>query len=317
MVRFIVKRLLALIPILLGISFVSSMLFYIVPGDIVTVMLGQHVDPLTYANVRKALGLDLPFWENFIRFIQGVFCGDLGYSYIQQRPVNQIILEAVPVSVKMGIMALLINIIVGIPAGILAAINDKRISGRVLNSSSIIIFSFPAFIAAMFMQLILGVKLGWFPVSGSEKGMLSYVLPGLALGLPLSAVNARLARASMLEVMTQEYIISAISRGLPYRRVIIKHGLRNALIPVLTNFGMFVGAFMSGFVLTETVFNLPGMGRLVFSAINARDFPVLRGILFISALFAVLTNLLVDLIYARLDPRIATVIVGEKTDAAG
>jgi len=313
--KYVVRRLLILIPILLGVALISSLMFYIVPGDIVRVMLGQHVDPYTYANVRTALGLDIPFGENFLGFMRNICRGDLGFSYIQQRSVNQVILEALPVTIKLTVVSLLVTIIVGIPVGILAAVKDRRAIGQAVNYGAMIGFSMPSFLLALFLQLFFGVWLGWFPIAGSGRGLISYVLPGLAIGLPLAAFYARVARASMLEVLTQEYILFATARGLPFNRVIINHGLRNALIPVITQIGMDFGMFMTGAVLTETIFNLPGMGRLIFSSINARDFPVLRGALLFSALIVVIVNLLVDLSYIRLDPRIASAIVREGSDA--
>ncbi|MHB9094080.1 MAG: ABC transporter permease [Eubacteriales bacterium] len=317
MSKFVFRRLGLLIPIFLGISLVASLLFYIVPGDIVRVMLGQHVDPLTYANVRRALGLDISFWQNFLGFMHSIIRGDLGYSYIQQRPVTQIILEALPVTVKLTVVSLCITVIVGIPAGIIAAVRDRQFSGRLINFTAVAGISLPSFLLALFLQLIFGISLGWLPVSGPGRGLLSYILPGLAIGLPLAAFYAKVARASMQEVLTREYIVFALSRGLPFSRVIINHGLRNALVPVLTQMGMDFGMFMTGAVLTETIFNLPGMGRLVYSSINVRDFPVLRGILLLFALVVVLANLLVDLIYTKLDPRMAVAIVREETNVAG
>lgn len=315
MLKYVVRRLLILIPIMLGVAFISSLMFYIVPGDIVRVMLGQHVDPYIYANVRKALGLDISFGENLLGFMRNICHGDLGYSYIQQRPVIQIMLEALPVTIKLTVVSLIITVIIGIPAGILAAVKDRRAIGQAINYGAIIGFSMPSFLLALFLQLIFGLWLGWFPIAGSAQGVASYVLPGLAIGLPLAAFYARVARASMLEVLTQEYILFALGRGLPFSRVIINHGLRNALIPVITQIGMDFGMFMTGAVLTETIFNLPGMGRLIFSSINTRDFPVLRGTLLLSALIIVVVNLFVDLIYVRLDPRMAAAIVREETDA--
>ncbi len=314
MLKFIARRLLSLIPILLGISFVSSVLFYIVPGDIVTVMMGQHVDPLTYANVRKALGLDLPFWENFVKFMEGVFRGDLGYSYIQQRPVNQIILEALPVTLKLTIMALLLSCFAGIPVGVIVAAHNTRVLGNLINYGAAVSYSLPSFLLAIFLQFIFGVSLGWLPVAGSQNGLFSYILPGIAAGLPWAVLHTRLARASMLEVINQDYILFALSKGLSGKTVIVRHGLINAILPVLTNIGVNIGGFMSGFVLIETIFNLPGMGRLVYSSINTHDFPVLRGMLFISAIIAVLANLFVDLIHAKIDPRMTTEIVKEEID---
>lgn len=315
MLRFVVRRLLVLIPILFGITLISSLLFYVVPGDIVLVMLGQHVDPYTYANVKHSLGLDRSFGQNVAGFIGGAFRGDLGFSYIQQRPVGQIIWEALPVTITLTVISLIITVLVGIPAGVAAAVRDRRVVGRTINLGAVIGFSIPSFLMALFLQLFLALKWGWFPVSGMGEGLLSYILPGLAIGLPAAAVYAKTARASMLEVLSQEYIIYAIGRGLPYSRVILRYGLRNALIPVLTQLGMDFGMFITGAVLTETIFNLPGMGRLIYSAINTRDFPVLRGALLLSALVVVIVNLAVDLLYSRLDPRMSTAGAREEADA--
>ncbi len=156
--------------------------------------------------------------------------------------------------------------------------------------------------------------MGWLPVAGSQNGLFSYILPGIAAGLPWAVLHTRLARASMLEVINQDYILFALSKGLSGKTVIVRHGLINAILPVLTNIGVNIGGFMSGFVLIETIFNLPGMGRLVYSSINTHDFPVLRGMLFISAIIAVLANLFVDLIHAKIDPRMTTEIVKEEID---
>ncbi|PKM80235.1 MAG: peptide ABC transporter permease [Firmicutes bacterium HGW-Firmicutes-14] len=312
MLRFIFRRLLSLIPILLGISFVSSILFYIVPGDIVKVMMGQHVNPYIYANVRKALGLDLPFWQNFTGFVRDVIHGDLGYSFIQQRPVNEIIWEAVPVTVSLFVTTLVITIIGGIAAGVLAAVNDRNAKGQLVNVSIIIGCSVSPFLMALFLQLVFGVKLGWFPVSGISEGLKSYFLPGLAVGLVMATLVGKVTRASMLEVLTQEHVLFSLARGLRYRSIILRHTLRNALVPVFTELGLQISALMGGYILTETIFNLPGMGRLIYYSVMARDFPVLRGILFISAVVTVLGNLLIDIIYARVEPRITTGAVREE-----
>ena len=315
MLKFTIKRILNLIPILLGIALVSSGLYYIIPGDIVLVMLGQHVDPYTYINVKRSLGLDLPFWQNFLGFVRGLLDGNIGYSYIQQRPVAEIIAEALPVTFRLTAMALIITVAIGIPAGILAAVWDRKPMGQAINAGAVTGISLPSFLLALFLQLLFGVTLKWFPISGMSGGLSGYVLPGMAVGLPLAALYTRVARASMLEVLNEEYILYALSRGLSFRRVVLKHALPNAVIPLLTQLGMDFGAFMTGAVLTETIFNLPGMGRLVYSAINIRDFPVLRGILLLLALIVVAANLLVDLIYVKLDPRMASSIVRE-TDAS-
>lgn len=316
MLKFIVRRIIVLIPVLLGVSLIASILFYIIPGDIVRVMLGQHVDPHTYANVRKALGLDIPFWQNFVAFTGGILQGDLGFSYIQQRPVNVIIEEALPVTLKLTLAAMVVTVLVGLPAGVAAAVKDRSFVGAWLNAGSIIGYSTPSFLLALFLQLVFGVMLRWLPISGGSQQLIGYVLPGIAVGLPMAAYYARLTRASLLEVLTQEYVLHAVARGLPFGRVVTRHGLRNALVPVITQLGMDFGMFMAGAVLTETVFNLPGMGRLVYSAIAARDFPLLRGLLFLFAVIVVLVNLFVDLLYIRLDPRMASV-VREKSNAAG
>ncbi len=316
MLKLVVKRLLSLIPILLGVALISSLLFYIMPGDIVKVMLGQHVDPHTYANVRKALGLDVPFWRNFTGFLAGLVRGDLGFSYIQQRPANQIILEALPVTFKLTVLSLLVTVCLGIPAGTAAAVKDRKAVGNAVNTAAVVGISLPSFLLALFLQLVFGVILGWLPISGAGAGLAGYILPALAIGLPMAAFYARVSRASMLETMTSEYVLFAFSRGVPYRRVIVRHVLRNAIIPVLTQLGMDFGMFMTGVVLTETIFNLPGLGRLVYSSINVRDFPVLRGLLLLFALITVVINLVVDLIYAKVDPRMAATMTGDEPDGA-
>lgn len=316
MINYAFKRILSLIPILLGVALISSLLYYIIPGDMVRVMLGQHVDPLLYANVRKALGLDIPFWQNFMDFISGLPRGDLGFSFIQQRPVAQIIMEALPVTLKLTAFSLAVILATGLPLGIAAAVKDRSFIGRAANIGAIMGISVPSFLLALFFQLLFGVTLRWLPISGTAQGLTSYILPALSVGLPLAAFYARVARASMLDVLSQEFVLFAKSRGIPGRRVIINHALRNALVPVVTQIGMEFGFFMAGSVLTETIFNLPGMGRLVFAAINTRDFPLLRGILLFFALTVVTVNLLVDLLYAKMDPRMAREI-GRENDVTG
>lgn len=313
---YAVRRILSLIPILLGISLVSSLLYYIIPGDMVRVMLGQHIDPFLYANVRRALGLDVPFWQNFVDFISGLPRGDLGFSFIQQRPVAQIIKEALPVTLTLTVFSLTIILAVGIPLGMAAALKDRSFSGRAANISAILGISIPSYLLALFFQLLFGVTLKWLPISGTGQGGAGFILPALAVGLPLAAFYARVARASMLDVLHQDFVLFAKIRGIPRRRVVLNHTLRNALIPVVTQIGMEFGFFMAGSVLTETIFNLPGMGRLVYAAINSRDFPLLRGILLFFALTVVFVNLMVDLLYAKIDPRMAQGIARE-TDVTG
>lgn len=315
MLRYAFRRILSLIPILLGIAMISSLLYNIIPGDMVRVMLGQHIDPLLYANIRKSLGLDVPFWQNFVDFVSGVLRGNLGYSFIQQRPVAQIILEALPVTLKLTMFSLTVILTVGIPLGIAAAVKDRSFIGQAANVGAIVGISIPSYVLALFFQLLFGVTLRWLPISGTAQGFTSYILPALAVGLPLAAFYARVARASMLDVLSQDFVLFAKSRGIPGRRLIINHALRNAMVPVVTQIGMEFGFFMAGSVLTETIFNLPGMGRLVYAAIETRDFPLLRGILLFFALTVVIVNLFVDLMYAKMDPRMAQEIVRE-TDVA-
>lgn len=311
MLSYALRRILSVIPIMLGIALISSMLYYIIPGDMVRVMLGQHVDPYLYANVRKALGLDIPFWQNCAGFITDVIGGELGFSFIQQRPVTQIVMEALPVTLKLTVFSFGIILSVGLPLGITAAVWDRSLVGRAANMAAILGISIPSYLLALFFQLLFGVTLKWLPVSGNSQGLLGYILPALAVGLPLAAFYARVARASMLDLLSREHVLFAVSRGIPQWRVILNYALRNALVPVITQMGMDFGFFVTGAVLTETIFNLPGMGRLVYAAINTRDFPLLRGLLLLFTLTVVAVNLLVDLVYAKIDPRMAREIVRE------
>ena len=347
MTTYLVRRILGLVPVLFGVSLVLFLITRLIPGDPAVALLGERASDAALAQLRQDLGLTLPVWFNwgavptdglgglfesqYFRYMGGLLSGDLGSSIFSRIPVFESLLNRFPATLELAVAAMFVALVVGIPAGVVAALNRGRIVDTVVMTFAVSGVSFPVFWLAIILIYLFSVTLGWLPPS-SRLGVTTdfdpvtnlylldavltrnwtaladvarhLVLPAIALGTIPLAIVVRMTRSSMLEVLSQDYVRTARSKGVGERGVITRHALRNALLPVVTVVGLSFGTLLSGAILTETVFSWPGIGRWIYDAIGARDYPVIQGgILFVGVTFA-LVNLLVDFSYALIDPRI-------------
>lgn len=303
MATYVVRRLLALIPILVGVAFITFISIHATPGDPVDQILADNANREAAENMRRQLGLNDPLPVQFVRWFGAAVHGDFGRSLLTNVPVRQEILDRFPATVQLAIAGLFVAIAIGVPLGLLAAISRRRWLDSALMVIALGGLSMPSFWLGLLLLLLFGVQLGWFPVLGGT-GLRALVLPAFTLGFVNAAIIARLTRSSMLEVLRNEYVTTARAKGLAERTVILRHALRNALIPVITVIGIQFGNLLAGTVIIESVFARAGIGSLAIRAIQARDFPLVQGIVLFFAVLYALTSLGVDLIYGFLDPRI-------------
>jgi len=306
MTSYIIRRFFMVIPILIGAATIVFALMFIVPGDPARLLMGQHGDEKTLASIRHELGLDRPIYVQYGKFIGRLARGNLGVSYRQRRPVAEIIRERFPATAKLAVASMVIAVIFGIAAGIVAAVNRNTVLDWLVMVFSLTGISMPVFWLGMMLILVFAAGLGWLPVGGyGRSGDLRHIiLPALSLAAVSVGYIARMMRSSMLEVIGKDYIRTARAKGLTNRAVILRHALRNAFIPVITIIGINFASLLGGAVATETVFAWPGLGRATVDAIRVRDLPVVEGCVMFLAFLFVIANLLVDLSYAWLDPRI-------------
>ncbi|WP_198469434.1 ABC transporter permease subunit [Acetomicrobium sp. S15 = DSM 107314] len=297
------KRLLATVPVLIGVSILIFVMLNIIPGDPVTVMMKERISPDVVEKVKAQMGLDDPLIVRYFRFIGGALRGDFGLSYKLNRPVSQLIIQAFPNTLALALAAALVSWLIGIPAGVLSALKPNTIVDRVFMGFSVAGISMPIFWSALLMQYLFALKLGWLPVSGFY-GAKYLLMPALALGWSAAGIIARLSRSSLLDVMQKDYIRTARAKGLSEVQVIICHALKNALLPVVTVMAIQVASFLSGAVITESVFGIPGLGRLAIDAIRTRDMPLLEGSVLFATFLVVMGNAVADILYSTLDPRI-------------
>ena len=300
---FLARRLLLAIPTLFGVLVVVFALLYVAPGDPVLQMVGERADPATIARLRRELHLDEPLPMRFVHYAGGVLHGDLGRSYITDRPIVRDIRERFPKTLELAAAAMCLAALVGVTLGVLSAARPDGWIDRGSLALAYLGISFPVYWVGLILILFFAVFLRWLPPSG-YGGLRYLALPALSLGMRSIAFLARMTRSAMLEVMSGDFIRTARAKGLGERAVLVRHALRNALIPVITVFGLDFGSYLTGSILTETVFGWPGLGRYVVDAIGRRDLPAIQGsVLFLSVVF-VLVNLLTDLAYAAADPRV-------------
>lgn len=311
MTAYIIRRLVALLPVLLIVATVGFFLIYLTPGDPAAVMLGPDATEEELTALRQVMGLDKPLLVQLYRWYARVLRGDLGYSIFLQRPVLQAILERIEPTVLLTLLSLTIAVAVGVPAGVVAAVRRNTWLDQASMGVAMFGVSVPNFWLGLNLILLFSVYLGLLPVAGyvpvatSVSGALrTLVLPAVTLGISASALIARMTRSSMLEVLGQDFVRTARAKGNRERRVVYRHALRNAMIPTVTVIGLAMGGLLSGAIVTETVFALPGVGRLVISSVLRRDYPVVQGILMFIATIYVMVNLLIDVIYVYLDPRV-------------
>lgn len=332
MLNFLLRRLATLIPTLIGVTLVAFGLIRLVPGDPIAVMMGERaLDEATHARLMIELGLDRPLWHQYLDYVGGLLQGDLGQSLVSHEPVSREFAALFPATAELALCALLLAIVVGMSLGIAAALKRGSWLDQGVMGVATIGFSMPVFWWGLILIMLFSVGLGWTPVSGrvaveyeiarvtgfmlidaalhDEPGawwsaLRHLLLPAVVLGTSSTAVIARMTRSSLLEVLGEDYIRSARARGLSGARVVLKHALRNALIPVITVIGLKVGSLLAGAVLTETIFSWPGIGKWLIDAIARRDYPVVQAGILISACTFIAVNLLVDLLYGLVDPRI-------------
>ncbi len=326
------ERVLAVIPIMLGVAVVVFLFMRLTPGDPVDIMMGEagYVSEGEVENLRREFNLDKPLYEQLALFLKGVIQGDLGNSYARRAPVIELIAERLPATIELALGALLFGLVVAVPIGIISAVKQHSVLDRVGMAGAFLGISMPAFWLGILLMLIFSVRLQWLPVAGrinydaelqtvtglyvvdsiltgNKAALISslrhLILPSISLGAAMSATVARILRSSMLEVLRQDYVTLARAKGVVEFLVISKHALRNALIPTVTVVGLQVGVLLGGNMIVETVFGWPGLGRLVVQSIFARDFPLVQGAVMIYAFIFVMANLIVDVLYTYLNPK--------------
>ncbi|BCS98047.1 peptide ABC transporter permease [Desulfoluna limicola] len=304
MLGYILRRCAMLIPVIFGVVFIVFVMMYVTPGDPARMVLGEQAPQVDVDNLRAEMGLDDPFLLQFGRYVyNAVVHADIGRSYITKRPVWNELMTAFPITLKLSALAMGIALLVGIPCGIVTAVRQYSIFDNIVTLFALIGISMPVFWLGLLLILLFTVKLAWLPPSGFDS-IQAMIMPAVTLGLQSVAIITRMTRSSMLEVVRQDYIRTARSKGQKESVVIRKHALPNALVPVVTIAGIQFGILLGGAVLTEIIFSIPGLGRLMVSSIEMRDYPMVQGgVLFIALAFC-LVNLGVDLLYAWLDPRI-------------
>ncbi len=305
MTEYLIRRILLVIPVLFGVTLVTFVLMYVVPGDPVLSMVGERYDTETLESLRAELHLDDPLPVQYLRYIGGVLRGDLGRSFITKRPVLESIAEKFPNTLRLAFSAMLVATVIGLVVGIISAVRPYSVWDRLSMTFALAGISVPVFWVGLILILVVAVQFKLLPPSGFGGGNIKYlILPAITLGTRSAAFIARMTRANMLEVIHEDYIRTARAKGLREFWVINKHALRNVLIPIITVLGMDFGSYLSGSVLTESIFGWPGLGRFTLQAILKRDFPVIQGAVLFMAVIFVTVNLAVDLLYSVLDPRI-------------
>ncbi len=301
--NYLIKRLISAVFVLVGITTLVFLLIHLVPGDPVEVMLGETARPADREALRHALGLDLPILQQWWQYLSGISHFDLGQSLHSKQAVTALLIDRIPATAILSIASLFIAIVIALPLGILAAVYKDSLWDRLAMVTAMFGVSIPNFVMGPLLILIFALWLGWFPVSGKE-GWLSLILPALTLGTALAGILSRMVRASMLEVLEEDYIRAARARGLSEYRILVLHALRNAALPIITILGMQLGALLAGAVITETIFSWPGIGQLMIESIQKRDYPVVQACVLLISVTYVLVNLLTDVAYTALDPRV-------------
>ncbi|MDP1572484.1 MAG: ABC transporter permease [Vicinamibacterales bacterium] len=303
MLRFLARRLLLTIPVLLGVATLVFALIHLVPGDPAQAMLGEGAAPNDVAELRARLGLDRPLLEQYGRFMQGLAQGDLGASFRTGQPVLAMIIERVPATAELALAAMAAAIVIAIPLGVAAAVWRGSFVDWSAMTLALAGIALPNFWLGPVLAIVFAVELGWLPVSG-RGGLESLVLPAISLGAALAAILARMTRASLLDELQELYVRAARARGASRARAVVLHALGNSLIPVVTIAGLQFGAVLTGAVITETIFAWPGIGRLLIQSISFRDYPMVQGCILLIAVTYVGVNLMTDILYGVLDPRI-------------
>ena len=312
MLQFIAKRLLFAIPTLLGVLTLVFFLVRIVPGDPALVVLGDQASPEALAALRERLGMNKPLLVQFGEYLAGIAVGDLGRSLTTNRPVMADMLSVLPYTIELTLASLLIGVVFGVPLGVMAAIKRNGIADWIARIVSLVGLSFPAFVSGVLLLVFFAIEFRWFPVISAPKSgdlidrLRALALPALNLGVIMIAYVTRVTRSGMLTALNEDYVRTARAKGVPARVVVWRHALRNVLIPVVTIIGLNLGVLIGNSVLTEIVFSRPGLGKIIVNALNTRDYATLQGMMVVFAFAIVLANVLTDLVYGLVDPRVKT-----------
>ncbi|MED1950061.1 ABC transporter permease [Brevibacillus centrosporus] len=308
---YLLKRILALIPVLFVVSVVIFMIIHITPGDPATVMLGESATEQDVIALRQQLGLDLPLYQQYVGWVTDVLRGDLGDSYFMKESVAESIFSHLQPTLSLAILAQIVALVIAIPIGIVAALRRGTATDQTVMGFSLLAMAVPSFLLALFLILLVGVKLQWLPVAGYkplDAGLWNHlkylILPAISLGAIQSALITRMTRSSMLEVLNTNYIKTARSKGVKERQLVYRHALRNAFLPILTVIGQTFGGLVTGAVVTETIFNIPGIGQLIINSVERRDYAVIQGVVLFVTFSYVFINLIVDMLYGVIDPRV-------------
>lgn len=298
-----IKRFLGIVPVLFGVVLLTFLLVHSVPGDPVEVMLGESASSADRMQLRSDLGLDQPIYVQFGVYLNKLAHGDLGVSIHSKKPIVDLLAERLPATAKLALLALSFAILIGLPLGVVAALRVNQWPDKLANFISLSISAMPHFWMGPMLMMVFALWLGLLPVSGMERSV-AIILPALTLGFGLAAILTRMTRASMLEVLHEDFIRTARAKGLAERSVILRHVLRAALLPIVTVLGLQLGSLLAGTVITETIFSWDGIGRLLVESIEKRDYPVTQACVLVVALVYVMVNLATDIIYIKIDPRV-------------
>ncbi|UOM34076.1 ABC transporter permease [Acuticoccus sp. I52.16.1] len=310
MTAFVLKRLGFACVTLFGVLTVVFFIVRVLPGDPALIILGDQASQASIASLRERLGLNEPMIVQYLRFLGGVIVGDWGVSLVSGRPVIEEVMKVLPATLELTSVSLVIGAVLGIPLGVWSALRRNKFTDYVIRITSLLGLSLPAFVSGILLLIAFAIQLDWFPVISSGRGttlgdrLSDLALPAINLGLIMAAYITRVARSAMLEVLNQDYVRTAEAKGLAFAVIVWRHCLRNALIPVVTVVGLYLGYLIGNSVLTEIVFNRPGLGKLIVGALNQRDYTMLQGMMVIYTLIVVLVNLCTDLVYGLIDPRI-------------
>ncbi len=301
--KLLLSRLFSAIVVMLGVSFFVFMLIHLIPGDPVEVMLGESANIADKAELRQQLGLDVPLMQQMVSFFTNLLHFDLGHSIYSHRPVTEMLLERLPATAELALVSLLVAALIAFPLGMMAALKKGSFWDQLAMVVALSGVSIPNFWLGPMLIMLFSLTLGWLPVSGNEVAA-SIILPAIALGTALAAILSRMIRSTLIDILSEDYIKTAYAKGLSPTTVVMRHGLRNAFLPIITILGLQFGTLLAGAVITEIVFSWPGVGQLIIEAIQKRDYPLLQGCVLLISLSYVVVNTLTDLAYSLLDPRI-------------
>ena len=312
MLSYTLRRIVATIPVLFGILLVAFTLLYLIPGDPALAVAGPRADEVTLNQIRKDMGLDKPLFERFANYALKVCKGDLGRSVISKKPVMESLIEKFPYTLTLTVIAMFISITVGIFMGIIGAIFKGSFIDRLCTFLSVTGISVPVFLSGLLLSYAFIIKLHLFPsITYGKIRFVAFILPAFTLGIRSAAFLARIVRSSMIEVLNKDFIRTAKAKGLSFKRILFRHGLVNALIPIITVIGLDLSSYLNGSVIVETIFGLPGIGRYAMDAISQRDYPVVQGVILIGSFVFIFVNLVIDLIYAWINPKVRDEMMGK------